>query len=54
MPLKALDLPAPLSCCAQEFEAEERSELEFRELCLVPLGVFPPTFLLPVLPLFLL
>jgi len=29
MPLNASDLPAPLSCCAQEFEAEERLALKF-------------------------
>jgi hypothetical protein len=33
MPLKAVDLPLALSCCAQEFEEEERSELKFFALC---------------------
>jgi hypothetical protein len=44
-PLNAPELPPPLRR-AQEFEAEERSELEFRELCLLTFRVFPRTFLL--------
>lgn len=45
MPPKAPELPPLPPPCAQEFDAEERSLLTFT--------VFPLTFLLYVLPLFL-
>jgi hypothetical protein len=40
MPLKAVDLPVLELCCAQELEAEERSELKLCALWRFTLTVF--------------